>query len=237
MNTSSSERKDQINAIVIGGTGATGQRLLNQLLNNDTYRKITSIGRKEVLNGDKHDKLVDVVIDSLFDLSTTTEYWNNHDVFFNCLGTTRKRAGSAKEFINIEYGISKEASKMASQANISHASLISAKGANHNVWATNWIHPLLYMKTMGQKEQTVISDYSFNTVSIFKPGMLIRFPANKNLFERIFEANGSGLNVDILASGMIQDAINVKSTSTKNSKRFFIGNDSIKNITNNQFKS
>ena len=85
MNTSSSEKKDQINAIVIGGTGATGQRLLNQLLNNDTYRKITSIGRKEVLNGDKHDKLVDVVIDSLFDLSTTTEYWNNHDVFFNCL--------------------------------------------------------------------------------------------------------------------------------------------------------
>ena len=234
MNTrSSSTKKDQINAIVIGGTGATGQKLISRLLNNDSYGKVTSIGRKPVINGDKHDKLVDVVVDSLFDLATTKEHWSNHDVFFNCVGTTRKRAGSAQEFVNIEYGISKEASKMASQAHISHASLISAKGANHDIWATNWIHPLLYMKTMGQKEQTIISDYTFNTVSIFKPGMLIRFPENKHFFERIVESNGSGLNVDILASAMIRDAENVKSTDIKNSKRFFIGNDSIKNITKN----
>ena len=233
MNTTSAIKKDQINAIIIGGTGATGQRLINQLLNNDKYRKVTSIGRKPALAGDKHDKLIDVVVDSLFNLSSTKKYWDNNDVFFNCIGTTRKRAGGAKEFVNIEYGISKEASKMASQAIIPHASLISAKGANHDVWATNWIHPLLYMKTMGQKEQTIISDYTFDTVSIFKPGMLIRFPKNKTFFERIFESNGSGLNVDLLASAMIQDAEKVISTSIKDSKRFFIGNDSIKNINKN----
>jgi oxidoreductase len=233
MNTTSSPNKDQINAIIIGGTGATGQRLINQLLNNDKYRKVTSIGRKPVLDGDEHNKLIDVVVDSLFDLSNTKNYWNNNDVFFNCIGTTRKRAGGAKEFVNIEYGISKEASKMASQAKIPHASLISAKGANHDVWAANWIHPLLYMKTMGQKEQTIISDYTFDTVSIFKPGMLIRFPENKTFFERIFESNGSGLNVDLLASAMIQDAEKVISISIKDSKRFFIGNDSIKNINKN----
>ncbi len=95
------------------------------------------------------------------------------------------------------------------------------------------IHPLLYMKTMGQKEQTIISDYTFDTVSIFKPGMLIRFPENKTFFERIFESNGSGLNVDLLASAMIQDAEKVISISIKDSKRFFIGNDSIKNINKN----
>jgi hypothetical protein len=60
--------------------------------------------------------------------------------------------------------------------------------------------------------------------------MLIRFPENKHFFERIVESNGSGLNVDILASAMIRDAENVKSTDIKNSKRFFIGNDSIKNL-------
>jgi len=231
--TTSSSKENLINAIVIGGTGATGNRLINQLLNNDNCRKVTSIGRKSVIDGNKHDKLVDVIVDSLFDLSSTKEHWNNHDVFFNCLGTTRKRAGSAQAFVDIESGISKEASKMASQANIPHASLISAKGANHEIWATNWIHPLLYMKTMGQKEQTIISDYSFNTVSIFKPGMLIRFPENKHFFERIVELNGSGLNVDILASAMIQDAENVKSSFINGSQRFFIGNESIKNLTKN----
>ena len=231
--TTSSSKENLINAIVIGGTGATGNRLINQLLNNDNCRKVTSIGRKSVIDGNKHDKLVDVIVDSLFDLSSTKEHWNNHDVFFNCLGTTRKRAGSAQAFVDIESGISKEASKMASQANITHASLISAKGANHEIWATNWIHPLLYMKTMGQKEQTIISDYSFNTVSIFKPGMLIRFPEKKHFFERIVELNGSGLNVDILASAMIRDAENVKSSSINSSQRFFIGNESIKNLTKN----
>ncbi len=231
--TTSSSKENLINAIVIGGTGATGKRLIHQLLNNDNCRKVTSIGRKPVNDGNKHDKLVDVIVDSLFGLTSTKEHWNDHDVFFNCLGTTRKRAGSAQAFVDIESGISKEASKMASQANIPHASLISAKGANHEIWATNWIHPLLYMKTMGQKEQTIISDYSFNTVSIFKPGMLIRFPEKKTFFERIVESNGSGLNVDILASAMIREAENVKSSSINGSQRFFIGNESIKDLTKN----
>ena len=231
--TTSSSKENLINAIVIGGTGATGKRLIHQLLNNDNCRKVTSIGRKPVNDGNKHDKLVDVIVDSLFGLTSTKEHWNDHDVFFNCLGTTRKRAGSAQAFVDIESGISKETSKMASQANIPHASLISAKGANHEIWATNWIHPLLYMKTMGQKEQTIISDYSFNTVSIFKPGMLIRFPEKKTFFERIVESNGSGLNVDILASAMIRDAENVKSSSINGSQRFFIGNEAIKDLTKN----
>ena len=217
-------------AIVIGGTGATGRQLIRQLLVNDKWEQITSIGRKPVLNGKSHDKLQDIVIETLYDLSSTEELWKGHDVFFNCIGTTRKRAGSAKIFIDIEAGISMEAAKIASLAKISHASVVSASGANHNQWAKDWIHPLLYMKTMGKKEQTILSDYSFKTVSVFKPGMLIRFPENKNFFERIFESNGSGLNVDILASAMMRDAENVKSLSTNKSQRFFIGNQSIKNV-------
>ena len=229
-NTTSSPKINAFNAIVVGGTGATGRCLINQLLNNDSCRKVTSIGRRSVNNDEKHDKLIDIVVESLYDLSSTKDNWNDHDVFFNCIGTTRQRAGSAKEFVDIEFGISNEAAKMAYQAKIPHASLISAKGANHKIWATNWIHPLLYMKTMGQKEQTIISNYAFNTVSVFKPGMLIRFPEKKNFFEKLAESNGSGLNVDILASTMMQDAENVLLKSEKGSKRFYIGNESIKNL-------
>ena len=149
-------------AIIIGSTGATGKQLLNQLLQNQNCELVTSIGRKPVLDGAKNDKLVDIVVESLSDLSSTEKSWEGNDVFFNCIGTTRQRAGGAKEFINIESGISNEAAKMAANANIPHASLISAKGANHKIWAKNWIHPLLYMKTIGQKEQTVISNFFFN---------------------------------------------------------------------------
>ena len=161
-------------AIIIGGTGATGKQLLFQLIRNQNCELVTSIGRSPVLNGEKNDKLEDIVVDSLFKLTATEKYWKNNDVFFNCIGTTRQRAGGVKEFINIESGISNEAAKIAANAKIPHASLISAKGANHKIWAKDWIHPLLYMKTIGQKEQTIISNFSFNYVSIFKPGMLIR---------------------------------------------------------------
>ena len=215
-------------AIIIGGTGATGNQLLNQLIRDKNCELVTSIGRRPVLDGEKNDKLADIVVESLFELSSTEKHWKDNDVFFNCIGTTRQRAGGSKEFINIESGISKEAAKMAANAKIPHASLISAKGANHKIWATNWIHPLLYMKTIGQKEQTIISNFSFNSVSIFKPGMLIRLQGKQTRFEEFIELKGFGLRVDILASAMIHDAKRVRLGLVEESPQYFIGNNHIK---------
>ena len=215
-------------AIIIGGTGATGKQLLNQLIRDKNCELVTSIGRRPVLDGENNDKLADIVVESLFELSSTEKHWKDNDVFFNCIGTTRQRAGGAKEFINIESGISNEAAKMAANAKIPHASLISAKGANHKIWATNWIHPLLYMKTIGQKEQTIISNFSFNSVSIFKPGMLIRLQGKQTRFEEFIELKGFGLRVDILASAMIHDAKRVRLGLVEESPQYFIGNNHIK---------
>ena len=214
-------------AIIIGGTGATGKQLLNQLMQNQNCELVTSIGRKPVLDGAKNDKLVDIVVESLANLSSTEKSWEGNDVFFNCIGTTRQRAGGAKEFIHIEAGISNEAAKMASNAKIHHASLVSAKGANHTTWAKDWIHPLLYMRTMGQKEQTILSNFSFNHVSIFKPGMLIRLQGKQTWIESFSESKGFGLRVDTLASAMIRNAEQVKLGSVEKSPQFFIGNDHI----------
>ena len=215
-------------AIIIGGTGATGKQLLNQLIRDKNCELVTSIGRRPVLDGEKNDKLADIVVESLFELRSTEKYWNNNDVFFNCIGTTRQRSGGSKEFINIESGISNEAAKMAANAKIPHASLISAKGANHKIWATNWIHPLLYMKTIGQKEQTIISNFSFNSVSIFKPGMLIRLRGKQTWFKDFSELKGFGLRVDTLASAMIHDAKRVRLGLVEESPQYFIGNNHIK---------
>ena len=214
-------------AIIIGGTGATGNQLLNQLMQNQNCKLVTSIGRTPVLDGAKNDKLVDIVVESLADLSSTEKSWEGNDVFFNCIGTTRQRAGGAKEFMRIEAGISNEAAKMASNAKIHHASLVSAKGANHTTWAKDWIHPLLYIRTMGQKEQTILSNFSFNHVSIFKPGMLIRLQGKPTWFESFSESRGFGLRVDTLASAMIRNAEQVKLGSVEKSPQFFIGNDDI----------
>ena len=214
-------------AVVIGGTGATGQQLIKQLLENDKWGQITSIGRKPVLKGKSHVKLQDIVIKSLDDLSSTKILWEGNDVFFNCIGTTRKRAGSAKDFIKVEVDISMEAAKIASNAQISHASVISASGANHNQWAKDWIHPLLYIRTIGQKEQTLIKNI-FDRVSIFRPGMLIRLVDNETWIERIMKSKGLGLRVDDLASAMIYDAENKNELSEKYSSVAYLSNENIK---------
>ena len=166
-----------------GGTGATGRQLVQQLLSSVDFQTVTSIGRRPVLDGNKHEKLNDVVISSMSQLHKTKDLWNGNDVFFNCIGTTRKKAGGAKQFVDIELGISRLAARMASEANIPQASVISASGANHEAWSVDWIHPLLYSKTIGQKEQTLITENEFKRVSIFRPGMLIRSMEESKLLD------------------------------------------------------
>ena len=218
-------------AVVIGGTGATGRQLVRQLLSSVDFQTVTSIGRRPVLNGNRHEKLNDVVINSMSQLHETKDFWNENDIFFNCIGTTRKKAGSAKQFVDIELGISRLAAKMASEANIPQASVISAGGANHKVWSVDWIHPLLYTKTIGQKEQTLIAENKFKRVSIFRPGMLIRSMEESKLLDNILTSLGLGLQVEILSKGMIIDALRFSESDDSKKINYIEGNHAIIELT------
>ena len=217
-------------SVIIGGTGATGRQVLKQLVINNNCSQITSIGRRKLNSSQFHKKINHIVVDSLLDLSQTEMHWENQDVFFNCIGTTKKKAGGADQFHKIEYGISNEAARVASKSKIPHASLISASGANHSLWAKKWIHPLFYSKTMGQKEQTVLSNHFFTYTSIFKPGMLIRHMDKNSIYDKILKITGTGLSVEILAKAMIKDAENVLLNKRKVKNWFTEGNKSILQI-------
>ena len=215
-------------AIIIGSTGATGKKLLSKLLGSDNWDRVTSITRKRIFNNNEHQKLTEIIIDSFDDLESTSNHWKGHDVFFNCIGTTRKIAGGAKGFINVEYGISLKSAEIAFSAGVLHASLISASGANANAWAPKWIHPLLYTKTIGMKEQTITKHFQFKGSSIFRPGMLIR-NYNKNSFlHRFCDANNLGLRVDLLASAMLRDAEGFNCDQENSVPFVYLGNNCIK---------
>lgn len=220
-------------AIIIGATGATGRQLLKKLLDNNKCDQIITIGRKSSLNNQRHSKLKDIILPDLKNLSSTKQLWSGNDVFFNCIGTTRKIAGSAKEFFNVEVGISSEAAKMAFKAKIPHVSLISAAGVDANIWAKEWIHPLFYMKTMGKKENTILKDYTFQNITIFKPGMLLRLQKKQSWIENFLESIGSGLRVDLLADAMMLNAEKLKLDSNQKSINFFKGNKEIKEYLDN----
>ena len=218
-------------AVVIGGTGATGRQLVQQLLSSADFQTVTSIGRRPVLGGNEHEKLNDVVIRSMSQLHKTKDLWYGNDVFFNCIGTTRKKAGGARQFVDIELGISRLAAKMASEANIPQASVISASGANHKTWSVDWIHPLLYTKTIGQKEQTLVAENEFKRVSIFRPGMLIRSMEESKLWDNILTSLGLGLQVDILSKGMIIDALRFCEGNNRKKINYIEGNHAIIELT------
>ena len=214
-------------AVVIGGTGATGRRLIQQLIKNDDFKSVTSIGRRPVFEGKSHEKLLDVIIDSFSMLKETEDAWKESDVFFNCIGTTRQKAGGARQFVDVELGISRLAATMASEANIPHASVISASGANHKAWAVDWIHPLLYTKTIGQKEQTFITENNFKRVSIFRPGMLLRLMDSGQWYDSLIKTMGIGLRVDILSQAMINDSLNPIENYQNYRVKYIIGNKEI----------
>ena len=79
---------------------------------------------------------------------------------------------------------------------------------------------------MGEKEQTIISDFKFEFSTIFKPGFLKRKPKNRSNFPLKYKYS---LPVDILAKAMIFDAENVYKKTVKNNIHYLIGNKSILN--------
>ena len=213
-------------ALIIGSTGATGSQLLRLLLESDNWEKITTISRKPVMNGKNHKKLNQIVIDSFDNLDRTAESWIGHESFFNCIGTTRKIAGGAKQFVDIEFGISLKCAELANKAKIPNASVISAGGADANAWTVDWIHPLLYTKTIGMKEETLTKHFSFDNVSIFRPGMLIRKYNEHSRLQRFFNSSNLGLPVKTLAAALKRDAEAISENSINS--LIYLGNKCIK---------
>ena len=126
---------------------------------------------------------------------------------FVCIGTTRGEAGSADAFVKVEVGITRAASEIAKAAGLSHVSLVSAQGANKDIYVpTTLIHPLLYIRTLGEKQQAVL-DQHFPSVTIFQPGMLNRLVGDRTAENVInWMIPGMSLRVDTLARAMVQDA-------------------------------
>ena len=204
------------NAIVVGASGATGRKLVDQLMASPFWTVTAIVRRKSTLRkGMGFPSYREIILSDLF--QATREMFEEHDVLFNCLGTTRSGGHSpsgnqindtsgADNFVNVEVNMSKFISELAVQGGIQTVSVISAEGANPNFLSGHnwikWVHPLLYMRTLGEKEQVTINA-GFKKVSIFRPGLLNR--ETKGIFQQIQDLFGLGLKVSTLAKSMVRD--------------------------------
>lgn len=153
----------QRKAILIGATGLVGQTLLAQLAKD--YAKITVIARRQPsVTAPNIDVQVCKDFTGLKDLLATLTLDAATDAF-SCLGTTRKAAGSAKRFRQIDYGYNLAFAEACRAQGVERFFLLSAMNANAN-------SPLLYPRVKGELEQAVQA-LGFTQVVIFRPSLLL----------------------------------------------------------------
>lgn len=161
-------------ALIIGATGATGKDLLKLLLEDNYYTEVCIFVRKNT--GLTHPRLTEHLVS--FDKPEAWEDLVHGNVAFSCLGTTLKDAGSKTNQWKIDYDYQFQFAKTAKKNGVSKFILVSAFGAKPD-------SKVFYSKMKGQLEED-IKKLSFESLTIFKPGMLVRKKTN-----RIMEVIGS----------------------------------------------
>jgi len=149
-------------ALVLGATGATGQMLVKELLNDADFSHVSIYVRNKPAI--QHKKLTVHQID----FSRLGDYKDiiEGDVLFSALGTTLKDAGSkAKQYL-VDYTYQFEFAKMASESGVSYYSMVSSAGSNKNA-------PFFYPRMKGALEEEV-KKLRFERIHIFQPPLLIR---------------------------------------------------------------
>jgi len=168
-------------ALIIGATGATGKDLVNVLLNDPVYTEIVVFVRRR--GNIIHPKLSEIVT-NFDDLEAVSKFING-DVWFSCMGTTLKAAGSKAAQWHIDYEIPLQFAAIAKRNEVSRMVLLSAYGASSS--------SLVFYSSMKGKLEEVIGKLGFKQYVIFRPGLLLRKNTDRS-GERIYASLLNSLN-------------------------------------------
>ncbi|RXK80745.1 NAD-dependent epimerase/dehydratase family protein [Filimonas effusa] len=147
-------------AIVIGGTGLVGNALVLQLLNSTHFGQVLVFGRRSLEL--VHEKLQEHIIN--FDKPQLWKHLVKGDVFFSCLGTTLRQAGSKDAQYRVDYQYQFSMASVAAENKVPAYILVSSVGADSN-------SRLFYTRMKGQLDEGV-SRLPFIQTAIIRPGAL-----------------------------------------------------------------
>ncbi|XP_076003122.1 oxidoreductase HTATIP2 [Genypterus blacodes] len=157
-------RQQNKSCFVLGASGETGSRLLEELLERNIFSKITLIGRRQLtFEGKANENLMQEVVD-FEKLEDYAAAFSGHDVGYCCLGTTKAKAG-AEGFIRVDHDYVLKSAELAKAAGCTQFHLESSKGADKS-------SSFLYLKVKGQVEAE-IEALGFDRFAIYRPGVLL----------------------------------------------------------------
>ena len=202
-------------ATIVGATGATGKDLLKLLLKDNSFYKVDVFVRRHI--DITNEKLTVHVID--FDNSEQWKHLVKGSVFFSCLGTTLKAAGSKAAQWKIDYDYQYQFAKAARENQVKNYVLVSSKGASAK-------SSVFYTKMKGQLEDAVIK-LQFPLLSIFNPPILIRHNSDRlgekigvNII-KVFNKIGLLLSLKPLSTRMLAQAMIGAAKNNKSNIAFF----------------
>ena len=149
-------------ALVIGATGAVGKDLVDQLLKDEAFERVTAFVRRPL--GFENPKLTVHIID--FDHPEQWRKLLQGDVLFSCLGTTIKAAGSRANQWKVHYTYQYEVAKAARENGVDTYALVSSIGATPK-------SKIFYTRMKGELEEAV-KKLGFPACFILQPPSLVR---------------------------------------------------------------
>ena len=158
-------------AILLGATGAIGNILLLQLLENKSYSSVLTVGRKELRM--HHPKLTQLVIN--FDELDNYSAQITGDVVFCCLGTTKSQTPDPQQYRKIDYQYPLDVARTALKNGAESYHLVSSIGADKN-------SSTFYIKTKGEVEED-LKAIPFKNIHIYRPSMLDTERKDKRFIE------------------------------------------------------
>lgn len=173
-------------AILFGASGFVGSNLLDRLLNNSDYEKVTIVVRKNL--NISHPKLKTLIGDyhSLPKLKTNIVA----DDVFIALGTTKKNTPNEDEYYQVDHDYPVLAAKIAKENGAQSIFIVTVVGANAN--SGNF-----YVKTKGQIERDIIA-LDFQHTHIFRPSMIMGTRKEKRVIEKLLIRLWSVINPILL---------------------------------------
>lgn len=151
-------------AVVFGATGLVGYELVKTLLDSHRYTTVVAVTRRLLpLTNPALEQLV------LADYGQLMTYKDslNAAVYFCCIGTTLRKAGSRLAFRKVDYDIPCHIAELAEALAIPAMIVISSLGAS--IRTTNF-----YLRTKGEMELAVRERYTGRLVFV-RPSLLIGF--------------------------------------------------------------
>lgn len=158
-------------AVLLGASGATGQKLLPLLLDDPGYSKILTLSRRET--GIKHAKLENRVVD--FDDLAAGFRGLKVDDCYCTFGTTLKIAGSEAAMTRIDHEFVLDFARACRAAGATRFAYLSAANANAG-------SSVFYARLKGQTEDA-LKALGFTDLGIFRPSMIIAERADRRWAE------------------------------------------------------